>query len=425
MNKHVLELMHGSSVAFLLKICAAASVFILNVLIANYLGATDSGLYFLAYTLVFIFASMGRVGFENTITRFVASYHVENEYGKILGAYNFAILVTFVGSFIFSFCLFILSDWISFSIFEKPALSGLLRWMSFFIIPLSVMTIHAHALQGLKKIAASVSTLNVFAPLISCLFIIILVPRFGINGAIAAQFIGVLFAAVFGRYLWNKSVETFPKVVISLETGVILDSCKHLYIVVLMNMIILWSPTLLLGVWESSTNVGVFNAAYRTAFLISFILLAINSIAAPKFASLYKANDLVNLAIVARHAAYLGIALSLPILLIVIAVPELILSIFGNEFISGSSVLIVLAVGQFINVVTGSVGFLLVMSGNERIMQNNLIFCAIIILCLNILFIPRYGILGAAYAASITMICQNIIALYFVRKKLKIDLVFK
>jgi O-antigen/teichoic acid export membrane protein len=185
-------------------------------------------------------------------------------------------------------------------------------------------------------------------------------------------------------------------------------------------MFILWAPTIFLGVWESNENIGIYSAANRTAMLTSFVLVAVNSIAAPKFAALYQEGDIDALGSLARNSTKIMVLLASPALLLFFMLPEWVLAIFGQEFKQGSTVLIILALGQFINVVTGSVGYLLMMSGYERLMRNVLFVCMFISIILNILLIPNYGIIGGALAAALVISIQNLIAMTLVYKKLKI-----
>ena len=74
----------------------------------------------------------------------------------------------------------------------------------------------------------------------------------------------------------------------------------------------------------------------------------------------------------------------------------------------------------FVNVITGSVGFLLMMSGNERLLMNNIASSALISLLLSFMLIPHYGIIGAAVATAMSVIVRNIMASYFVYRAMKI-----
>jgi O-antigen/teichoic acid export membrane protein len=95
-----------------------------------------------------------------------------------------------------------------------------------------------------------------------------------------------------------------------------------------------------------------------------------------------------------------------------------VLSLFGSGFSGSAMVLSILAVGQFVNVITGSVGYLLTMSGHERLQRNNFAVCAAISVLLNIVLVPRLGAIGAAIATSTTLAVQMLIAAAIVRQKL-------
>jgi O-antigen/teichoic acid export membrane protein len=85
-----------------------------------------------------------------------------------------------------------------------------------------------------------------------------------------------------------------------------------------------------------------------------------------------------------------------------------IMSIFGREFEAGWAILTIGTLGQLVNCGTGSVGFLLLMSGNQRRLIKIQAVMALVMVGLNMLFIPRWGILGAALAAAVCCVVSNI-----------------
>lgn len=109
-----------------------------------------------------------------------------------------------------------------------------------------------------------------------------------------------------------------------------------------------------------------------------------------------------------------------PVLLLFIVAPSWVMGLFGPEFTTGGTVLLVLALGQFINVATGSVGFVLIMTGNERLARNNTVIAATVSLVLNVLLIPRLGALGAAIATAASIASLNLSAAYLVKRQLGI-----
>ncbi len=187
-----------------------------------------------------------------------------------------------------------------------------------------------------------------------------------------------------------------------------------------MNLILNWTATVLLGVWGTSADVGIFSMASRTAALISFILMAMNSILAPKFAALYIKGEIETLGRTARNAAALVTLIVSPIFLLFILFPDLIMGLFGKKFIGGSELLVILSAGQFVNVITGSVACLLVMTGHERLQRNIMVISLVLNVLLSAVLIPQLGTTGASIAVAVTLSVQNLIAAGMVKRKLGI-----
>mgnify|MGYP003983354195 CR=1 FL=1 len=384
------------------------------------MGAGGSGIFYLSLTVVIIVSAMGRIGMENALVKFIAANVVAKNPEKVLGVYKKAILYSLGVASILSLLLYLVAPWLSQVILKKSELTQPLTIMSFAVVPLALLTLHAHALQGLKKIAASISVLATIVPLLTCFSALLFCSAYGINGVAVGYIVATLITLLFGRIFWVKATSTFIANTATFDRKQLFACSMPLYGVVMLHLIILWSPLLILGAWESSETVGIYTAASRTAFLISFVLVAVNSISAPKFAALYQNGDMDSLGKMARNSVKITSLLSFPVLLLFIFAPEWILSIFGEQFKQGAVVLIILAVGQFVNVATGSVGVLLMMSGNEKLMRNNLLFCAIVGILLNLWLIPCFGIIGCAVAAAVVHAMQNLIAMMLVWKRLNI-----
>jgi len=105
---------------------------------------------------------------------------------------------------------------------------------------------------------------------------------------------------------------------------------------------------------------------------------------------------------------------------LIVVFSEFVLDIFGNEFEIGKNTLIILAIGQFINAVSGSVGFLLNMTGKQRIFKNIFLIAVIINVVLNFILIPKYGMVGAAIATMISVAVWNIVSVVYIKLEFNI-----
>ena len=98
--------------------------------------------------------------------------------------------------------------------------------------------------------------------------------------------------------------------------------------------------------------------------------------------------------------------------------PEKILSYFGNEYTYGAKYLTVIGFGQFVSAITGSVTFLLMMTGHERDMRNITIISGLSALIFTYSLTSLFGALGNSIGTALGVILQNLLAVFFVKKRL-------
>lgn len=419
---HMQELLRGASVAFVLNILATGLSFGFTIILAQLLGAEGTGIFFLALTILVILTTISRLGMGTALVKFIAANVVAGQLGKVLGVYQKATLYALIASIFMSMILYILAPWMSRVIFSKPELMQPLSIIALAIIPLTLLTLHSDALKGLKRIAASITVLSILVPILSCLIAVIFVPSYGIDAAAWGYLLATIVALLVGWWWWKSVTRSWQTKKIQFDTQELLACSMPFLSAGTAYLIITWFPLLMLGVWESNESVGIYSVAYRVAMFTGFIFIAVNSITMPKFSELYQMGDIAALDAVARNATKMMVLFASPLLLLFLIFPEQILSIFGEEFKAGGVVLSILAIGQFINIATGSVCSLLNMCGHERLMRNNLIFCVLIGVPLSVILIKNYGIVGGAIATAIMLSMQNLIAAVLVKNKLGITM---
>jgi O-antigen/teichoic acid export membrane protein len=174
---------------------------------------------------------------------------------------------------------------------------------------------------------------------------------------------------------------------------------------------------LMLGAIIDQESVGIYNAALKLSMLAYVGLMAINSIAAPKFAELNESGNFEALQSLVQKSTKTIFWITLPVVLIFAFLPSQILSIFGEEFQIAAYSLIILSVGKMFSAICGSVGTLLQMSGNQKYFQNVLIAAAILNVALNYFLIPDFQLLGAALASLISNVFWNVLMVIYIKKK--------
>ena len=181
------------------------------------------------------------------------------------------------------------------------------------------------------------------------------------------------------------------------------------------------ADTILLGLLTDKQSVGLYGVAARCAEFVVFGLVALNTVLAPVFAQLYATRDVARLQRVLTVGARVATGLCLPVALALIFAGKWILPLlFGPEFASAAPALALLATAQLVNAACGSQGMLLMMTGYERDAAVGMGISAFLNVVLNCIFIPLWGVLGAALATAFTTVAWNIVLLGFVRRRLRL-----
>ncbi len=416
---HMREILTKASVAFILKLAGAGLTFAFHVAIARMLGATGSGIYFLAITIMTTVGVVGRLGMDHCITRFVAAHASESDWAGVKGVMKHAMRLALGISFLLALGLFLTANWLAHTVFDEPALDQPLRYVAIAIVPLACMTLFASALQGLRNVRDSVLMQNVFVPLIAATLLFPFVPLFDVSGAVLAHTLGITLALGYGFRLWRRAVSHRTAAAV-FPVHMLLRSSFPLLVAMLLEQLMLSVPVLFLGMWEESSVVGLFTAAQRTAALVGLVLIAANTIVAPKLAALHRKGDMVELGRVVSQSTLLMTLMASPPLLLLLIAPEWVMTLFGSEFSAGWLMLVIMSFGQLVNVMTGSVGFLLMMTGHERSFLTANAVAVLVCTGLAVLLIPSFGGAGAAVASAVALAVVNLLRVRYVWENLHI-----
>lgn len=281
LDQHMQEVLGGAAVAFLLKVLGAGAAFGFSVLLARIVGAEGFGVYFLALTVATISAVFGRMGLNNSLLRFTAANAVTGNWAAVKGVYRKGMTLAVAASLAATLVLVAIAPWLAGRVFSKPELTVPLRWMALAVVPSVLLFLQAESLRGLRRVRDSQIVQVVGVPALSLLGLALLGRRWGVYGAIWAYSLAAWLTALMGYFMWLLSTPQLRDTAGHFETRELLRSSMPLFWVALMNTAINWTAYIVLGVWKSESEVGIYGAAFRTAMLASIILNAVNVVAAP------------------------------------------------------------------------------------------------------------------------------------------------
>ena len=420
-NIHLNELFKGSFVSLIIRILAVLTSYIFSLLIAKLYGASALGSFVLAQTMLLMVTIIAKLGFDTLSVKYISKNYKENNIQKIRSIYTVILKLVVVWSIILSILLFFLSDYIAVLI-GKPEMKKLYQIASIGILPFSLLLIHSESFRGLKNIIYYSIFRNMSTPFIASI-ILLLFYYFNMNTfeyPLYSYILSIIILSVISFILWNKKIPYPTNKNKDIKIKPLLFESLPMMLTSSMSYILNWTSILILAYYRPEWEIGVYNIAMKVSLLTGISLFAINSIAAPKFAEMYRKESMEEFKNIITQSTRLIFLSSFPFLLLFLIFPNFFLSLFGDEFIYGKWALIFLTIGQFINAISGSVGYILQMTGNQKIFQYIMISSTIINIILNLILVPKYGINGAAISSLISVSFWNITSIIIIKIKYNI-----
>ncbi len=415
----------GATGSLVVKVGAAVVGLGSQVALAKLLGAEVFGQYVFVVSWVMLLLTFAIVGFDVASVRFVASYHGQSEFGKLRGflrrSNQFVLLASLLTAASMALVSWLFSSLMSTSLFHTFLIGAIL-------LPLvALLHLCAFQLRGLKKIVQGEGPLNVLRPLLIAVAVVMLVfvvraERLYASNVMlinVAVTLPLLLLTVFllGRAVPNASQHTG----VEYNTRQWLGTAGSMFLLSSLAHMHARIDVMMVGILVNTTDAGVYKVAVDLAALVTFGLMSVNIIAGPMISELHTQARSAELQRVVRFAAFGGCAVA------VVAVPMLlfggkwILGFFGAEFTRAYPALAIICVGQIASVISGPVGWILNMTGHHRQAVAITTVSLVTNVLLNVMLIPRFGIVGAAMATAVTATFQNLMMFLCVKKRLKID----
>ena len=179
-----------------------------------------------------------------------------------------------------------------------------------------------------------------------------------------------------------------------------------------------WGGVIAVGFILATEQVAELSVAQCLSQIIIFFLIAFNGVVGPRFARLSAQNDWESVRKLAQYTSCIMTLITLPVAGIVIAFGSQLLGVFGDKYVDAYPLLLVLLVGQVVNSLTGSVGFLLNMTNHEKIVRNIVVVSSVVTLLVSIVATWQFGVIGAAISITLGVALNNLTMVFFVYKYL-------
>jgi O-antigen/teichoic acid export membrane protein len=177
-------------------------------------------------------------------------------------------------------------------------------------------------------------------------------------------------------------------------------------------------PLYALGQMARLDQAGMFQAANLVVGVVAMGLAAVNLPLQPRLAEAWARGDKAAVQRLVTETARLASIAALPVVLLMLIMPETILGLYGEQYMQAATALRILAIGQMFNALAGSCGMLLLMTGHQRVVMQGAALALLINIGAAYVFIPRYEVSGAAFAVALSIIVWNVFYVAYAMRKL-------
>jgi len=418
------ELFRGALGSFVVQVTGTGLGFLVQVCLARWLGRIGFGDFVIATAWLSMFVLIGKLGFDTGALRFVASYDGSQQLGRLRAFLTRSHQIVLAGSGCLSLLAALTVVLLGDQLRADLRATLLVAWL---VAPaMALLEVASACLRGLRKVVTAQIPARVVRPLLLLVGVglLITVGQGTLTPAMAmAVNLGAVLVslALVGVGIWRYApVGTF-RTAPEYDTAAWCRVAAPLLLISGMHLVLGQTDLVMLGAFRGSAETAVYGAAVRTAGLVAFGLIAVNMVAAPLIADLHARGQTAELQRAVRLAAWGILAFAVPVSVAMIVGGSLILRLFGPDYTDGYLPLVILLGGRLISSLTGSVGFLMSMTGHQRQAAMILSVTAILNVIMNATLIPWIGAVGAATATACTTVLSNIAMLAYVRRTLHIN----
>jgi O-antigen/teichoic acid export membrane protein len=402
-------------------IAGRALLYLSQFMLARWMGPTDFGLFALALNVTQLGSVVVGFGLYMAAVRFIAIYSEQGLPDRVGGLLKWTAASVLVASGLTSLTLVAWPSWWAGALREE----GLVRVLPIMgaALPFLALTrLFASSLNGLGLARLRSMCESALPSLLLLVGIILLklvnhlsLPRTAVLFIVAWG----IATLVSGGVLLGR-VGIIQRVNDDIDRLAIMRFALPAWGVALLNQLAQRMDVLLAGFFLGGADIGVYSAAAVVAVAMNFVMTAFNMAAAPSFATWEVRTDTLEVERLYREGTRLLLALGLPLGTILILGSGELMQLLGDQFQLGQTVLVVLVMGQIVNLGVGAAGNLLIMTGHQHV-ELLLVFSSVVVnVLLASYLVPSLGLVGLAISLAATVALLNLLRLALVYRLLHI-----
>jgi O-antigen/teichoic acid export membrane protein len=410
------KLLSSAALVFIGKFFSSFTGLFERVIIGRLLSPSAYGEFSIALAVFTFAATLGAAGFTQGVPRYMARF---DDIRDIRGTWLTGLLIAGGLSILIAVILVAGSPILTHRLFE---LDGALFLLIIFLVAIParvVLKIGVGAIRGCENTVYKLLAQDICYPVLRVALISgLLFAGVGIIGTGIGYLVALVVSIVLTYYFLHR---IFPLIgEFRLHSREITAFSAPLIVSTIMTVLLTRADTIMIGYFRPSAEVGLYNAAYPLAGVLTVVLTAFGYMYLP-VASRLDSEEEGSVERVYELTTKWVYVLVFPLFMLLISYPREIISlVFGVQYGDGGMALAILAVGFFTNAAIGrNRETLSALGATKFILVSNVVAFTINFVA-NLLLIPLYGFVGAAVASAGSFIALNFVVYLFLREQFQI-----
>ncbi len=392
--------------AFAVRVASAGLLYLSQIILARWMGASEFGAYVLAWTWVLVLGGLSHLGLSLANMRLLPEYAETGQWTLFRGLLRGGRLIALGVGSIVALAGIATVHLLGSRISSQTAHAVMLAMAC---VPLYALTDLQDGIgRGRGWIGVALIPPYILRPTLLLVGMVIAHELGATMCAVTAA--GVAIAATAGAALVQTGLverrlaAEVPKGPRAYAFRTWFSISMPLLAIYGAELVMQNADVILLAMYRPAAEVGMYFAAAKTMALVMFVHYAVGSAAAHRFAALKARGDTDGLTRAVRDGVRWTFLPSLAAAIALLALGKPLLWLFSPEFTAAYPVMAILVVGFLARASVGPAEFLLNMLGQQRAVAAVAISAAIFDIALCAILIPQLGMLGAALGNAATLV---------------------
>lgn len=379
-------------------------------LITRQLSQEDTGRYFSLLSFVSIFAVIAGWGMSSAVVRLISRDMAEARPQRAAGIIQMAFAVVACTVIVVGALLAAPESQalVSRVLNLGSAVSFTLVWL--WIVVLAFQTLIGEIFRGFHNIMLAALFGGASSALLSlaALSTLYALDAASLNTVMASIIAAVIASVIVAGITLRRRIVRLGKAT-HCELRALLGMAAPMWFAQLMLVILLQADIWILQSTGDASAVALYGAAARMTLLMTLPLTVLNAAMMPLISAYYTRAEHGPLQVLLRGVAALATVPALvAIVLFVTTGPSMLALLFGDAYSEAAPILVILGLGQLVNVLSGSPAYTLMMTGRQSDMMWITFGAGLLAVVAGLMVVGPYGAIGLACASAAGLALQSL-----------------